>query len=131
MTKPFPGNEHRHAIDAAEACLDRFTARFNAKDAAGMDRQLHFPHVILAGARVTVWHSPGQLAADFFENLAAAGWSHSAYEAREPILVSPEKVHFRVRYSRRARGGAVLSEHENVWIVTMIDGRWGIAVRSY
>ena len=119
------------AIAGAEACLDEFTASFNRQDPAGMDRHLHFPHLILSGPKVTVWESPGQLPADFFEKLTAAGWTHSTYEAREPVLVTSDKVHFRVRYSRRASDGAALSTHENLWIVTRIDGRWGIAVRSY
>ena len=119
------------AIAAAVACLDGFTACFNAKDVAGMDRHLHFPHVILSGAQTTVWAGPGQLPADSFEKLAAAGWASSTYEERQPILVSPGKVHFRVKYARRSSSGAVLSRHEDIWIVTLVDGRWGIAMRSY
>jgi hypothetical protein len=125
------GAPHLGAIAEAEACLDGFTASFNRRDPVKMDQHLHFPHLMLSGAKVTVWQSPGRLPADFFETLMAAGWTHSTYEAREPLLVTPDKIHFRVQYSRRARDGAVLSAHENVWIVTRIDGRWGIAVRSY
>lgn len=130
MSQPDSAGE-ASAVRAAESCLDEFTACFNARDAQGMDRHLHFPHVMLSGPQVTVWRHAGQLAGDFFEKLAASGWARSTYEAREPILATPDKVHFLVRYSRRSADGAALSVHENVWIVTRVDGRWGIAVRSY
>jgi len=118
-------------IRAAEACLDGFTACFNARDRVGMDAHLHFPHVMFSGSRRLVWEKPGQLPDDFFDHLAATGWAKTVYEERQPVLVSPDKVHFLVRYTRQAADGRVLSEHENIWFVTRIEGRWGIALRSY
>lgn len=50
--------DHPGAIAAAIACVEAFTERFNAGDAAGMDALLHFPHVILDGARLIVWKTP-------------------------------------------------------------------------
>jgi hypothetical protein len=125
-------SESTHAlIVAAEACIDAFTAAFNARDAAGMDAHLHFPHVIFYGAQQIIWDKPRQLPEDFFEKLAESGWAKTVYEYKLPILVSPDKVHFRVCYTRRAADGSVLTRHENVWVVTRIADRWGIALRSY
>jgi hypothetical protein len=118
-------------IAAAEACLDGFTACFNARDRAGMDAHLHFPHVMYSGAERLVWEHAGQLPSDFFDKLVATGWVKSVYEDKQPVLVSPDKVHFRVRYTRRTSDDQVLSEQENIWFVTCIGGRWGIALRSY
>lgn len=119
------------AIAQARAVLDRFTAAFNAQDAAAMDRELHFPHTMLAGAQLMTWRSPGQHPPDFFESLRATGWAYTRYEAREVVLASAAKVHFVVTYTRRDRDGQVLSTHCNLWIVTRVDDRWGIALRSY
>ena len=130
--KPTPRDESRaELIAAAEACLDGFTACFNARDTAGMDAHLHFPHVMFSGAEQLVWEQPGQLPATFFDELRETGWARTVYEEKQPILVSPDKVHFRVRYTRRALDGRALTEHENIWFVTRIAGRWGIALRSY
>jgi len=118
-------------IAGAEACLEGFTARFNARDRAGMDAHLHFPHVMFSGAECLVWEGPGQLSEDFFEKLTASGWAKTIYEEKQPVLAGRDKVHFRVRYTRRAMDGRMLSEHENIWFVTRIGGRWGIALRSY
>ena len=123
--------EHRQAIAAAIACVEAFTERFNARDPAGMDGLLHFPHVILDGQRLFVWKSPGQLPADYFDALAARGWRRSTYRDKRAVLSSPTKVHLVVDYSRDGEGGAVLSRHANLWIVTFENGRWGIRQRSY
>jgi hypothetical protein len=129
---PIPrGESAAELIAAAEACLDGFTACFNAGDAAGMDAHLHFPHVMFSGAERLIWEQPGQLPTGFFDELRQTGWAKTVYEEKQPILVSPEKVHFRIRYTRRTLDGRVLTEHENIWFVTRFAGRWGIALRSY
>ena len=56
------------AIDAALAAVDAFTERFNARDPAGMDALLHFPHVIILAERMIVWNAPGALPPDFFND---------------------------------------------------------------
>jgi hypothetical protein len=125
------GESAAELIAGAEACLEGFTACFNARDRAGMDMHLHFPHVMFSGAERLVWERPGQLPDNFFDKLTETGWAKTVYEEKLPVLVSPDKVHFRVRYSRRAIDGRVLTEHENIWFITRIGGRWGIALRSY
>lgn len=117
--------------DAALACLAAFTERFNARDGAGMDAHLHFPHVILAGERLIVWKAPGQLPAGYFDDLAAEGWARSIYHETRVVLAGADKVHVLVDYSRDGENGEVLSRHQNLWIVTFEDGRWGIKARSY
>jgi hypothetical protein len=122
---------HPEAVSAALACLDRFTAAFNACDVAGMDAELHFPHTMLAGAEPLVWRGPGQHPQDLFASLKALGWAATRYEAREPVLAADDKVHVVVTYTRRRADGSILSEHRNLWVVTRLRGRWGIAWRSY
>lgn len=118
-------------LSEAGACLDRFTAAFNRCDTLGMDAELHFPHLMLSGARQLVWEQPGQHPDGFFDGLKAAGWASTQYERKEPVLVSADKVHFVVVYTRRDKNSKILSTHTNLWIATCIDGEWGIAVRSY
>jgi hypothetical protein len=96
-----------------------------------MDAELHFPHTLLSGAQRLVWDSPGQHPPDFFEQLRATGWASTRYESKEAVLASADKVHFVLTYTRRNASDEVLSTHHNLWIVTRLDGRWGIALRSY
>jgi len=117
------------AADEALAVLDRFTAAFNHQDVAGMDATLHFPH-LFPGSPPVIWQHAGSAPADFFPKLVASGWAFSRYTKREVILVSPERVHLLVEYDRCRADGSVLSQQSALWIVTRIDGRWGIQVRS-
>lgn len=129
---------HDQAVDeaamivAAIDCVSAFSACFNARDLAGMDAHLHFPHIILSGEQLVVWDKPGQLPARFFDDLeAATGWHQSIYQRKQAVLVSPRKVHLVVDYTRNRRDGSVISAHQNLWVVTQDDGRWGIKLRSY
>lgn len=125
------GHDADEALAQATACLDRFTDAFNACELAGMDAQLHFPHVMLAGGKLLTWASPGQHPPDLFDALKATGWTCTVYVERHAVLVLPGKVHLRVVYDRMGADGRRLSRHDNLWVVTCVDGRWGIALRSY
>jgi hypothetical protein len=118
-------------VQLADDALERFTRAFNAGDISGMDAELHFPHVMYSGSELLVWQSPGRHPDNFFENLKGTGWSETKYEDKKPALVSKDKVHFVVVYTRRDGHGRVLSTHTNLWVVTKVAGKWGIAIRSY
>lgn len=96
-----------------------------------MDRELHFPHVMFSGPEQLVWQQAGQHPPEFFAGLRESGWHHTRYETKQPVLVSRDKVHFVLVYTRHAADDTVLSVHRNLWVLTRIAGRWGIAVRSY
>lgn len=118
-------------VEEASRCLDQFTAAFNALDLAGMDAQLHFPHVMISGAETLIWDVPGQHPPDFFQRLKSSGWSSTRYESKVPVLSSQNKVHFLVTYTRRSDANEELSRHINLWIVVKLNETWGISLRSY
>lgn len=118
-------------LSSAIACIEAFTERFNARDPAGMDATLHFPHIILADEHLVLWKTPGQLSPTYFDDLAATGWSRSTYHDKQPVLVAPTKVHLLIDYSRDRADGTAISRHANLWIVTREAGRWGVKLRSY
>lgn len=111
--------------------MDRFSAAFEDEDIDGMDVCCHFPHYLLSGSEVICWEEAGQLTEDFFSNLKKMGFKRTVVTKREPILVCENKVHFLYSYYREDLSGKVMSRHDNVWIVTFKDGKWGIQVRSY
>lgn len=130
---PGDGAEDHAAMAAnAVACVEAFSARFNARDLAGMDARLHFPHIILSGEQLVIWEKSGQLPPSFFADLiASTGWDRSVYQHKQAVLVSPRKVHLLVDYTRNRSDGSIITRHRNLWIVTEQDGRWGIKQRSY
>ncbi len=133
LFQPAPDTGDEAALIAASIrCIEAFTERFNARDIAGMDALLHFPHVILSGEKLVVWDGPGQQPASFFTDLHRdTGWVESRYQRKEAVLVSPRKVHLLVEYTRNRADGSVATSHRNLWIVTFEGGRWGIKQRSY
>lgn len=118
-------------VEAAIKCLYRFTEAFNACDAAGMDAELHFPHLLCAGSESITWEAPGQHPENFFQQLKSMGWACTKYDSIKPVLAARDKVHFVVKYRRLQNSGETLSEHENLWIVVNRQEKWGILVRSY
>ena len=121
-----------HVAAKAIECVEAFTDRFNARDLAGMDALLHFPHAILSDEKLVVWDRPGQLSAGFFNDLAdSTGWHQTSYKLKRIIHSSARKAHLLVEYSCDDATGRPITHHQNIWIVTFDHGRWGIKVRSY
>lgn len=118
-------------LTEASACLDRFTAAFNACDPGAMDDELYFPHIMLSGAERLEWSHRRSLPPRFFDDLRATGWRSTRYESKTPVLSRRDKVHYVVCYSRLAGDGSLISTHENLWIVVRVANRWAISLRSY
>ena len=124
-------NDEEKYIEKAFECLDKFGAAFENEDTEGMDNCCHFPHYLLSGNEIICWQNKGQITKDFFESLKEKGFKRTVVTKREPILVCENKVHFYYSYYREDVYGNVMSRHDNIWILTFKDGKWGIQVRSY
>ena len=110
----------RRAGDGARAAMDGFMAAFNARDADAIRITL----VSLSACALPqrnrhrdagpadydnrVWNSDGE----------SADWGRSAWDHVEVIDAGPEKVHFRVRFTRyRADGSAGSAGYRSLYIV--------------
>lgn len=126
-----PNGNVESMIEGALNCMNKFSYYFEREDLVGMDACCQFPHFILSGNQVVCWEKPGQLTPDFFLSLKKQGFLKTVVDYRDVILVSENKVHLKYGYSRIAVDGTVMSKHDNVWILTFLNGVWGIQVRSY
>ena len=116
---------------ACMATLDRFMAALNAHDAAAMDAAMHFPHIRVAGGKITVYEKPGSNPMDLFDKLKKEdNWSHSAWNERRIVQRSDTKAHVALTYTRYRADGSTLGVYESLYILTLKEGRWGIQVRS-
>jgi hypothetical protein len=120
--------------DVQKACnevLDRFMAALNAYDAAGMDRCMHFPHPRIAEGRLVVYDKPGTNPMDLFERLKKSdNWARSGWVKREVVQFNDSKAHVALSYTRFRADGSVIGVYESLYILTKVDGRWGIQMRS-
>lgn len=118
---------------AARLVMDGFMAAFNARDAEAIrTRWFHFPHVRFHSGRVTVMQRP-----EDFHNLVwdrataqSAEWGRSAWDYVDLIDIGPGKAHFRVQFTRYRADGSAIGSYRSLYIVTLLDGRWGIQGRS-
>ena len=116
---------------ACMATLDRFMAALNAYDAAAMDAAMHFPHIRIAGGKVTVYEKPGANPMDLFDKLRKEdNWSRSVWNERKIVQRSESKVHMALTYTRYRADGSTLGVYESLYVLTLKEGRWGIQARS-
>ncbi len=117
---------------AALRVLDEFMAAFNARDVEAWIATLTFPHVRIASGHVAVFADAAAFRDGFeFARFAEqTGWSRSEWGERRVVQAGPEKVHVAVVFTRFRADGSVLARYESLYIVTKLDGRWGVQARS-
>jgi hypothetical protein len=115
---------------AALAALDRFMTALNARDEAALNAALNFPHVRLASGRVTVWNEAGSYRVTDFLARAGDGWHESRWDERTVVHAGPDKVHLAVEFSRWRADGTLIGRYRSIWVVTRVDGKWGVQARS-
>lgn len=104
-------SDNSDAIAAARAAMDGFMDAFNAEDAEAIrTKWFHFPHVRFHSGKVTIIERPK----DYTTNLVWARtgqsteWGRSAWDYIEVIDAGPDKVHFRVQFTRYRSDGTVV-----------------------
>ena len=124
--------EHQESVDAAMAILDDFMRSLNASDEAGVNQSFSFPHVrFTGGGDVKIFPKPGDYHLSYFrERTEADGWHRSDWDRREVIHAGPNKVHLDTLFSRYRADGSVIGIYTSIYIVTCLDGKWGIQARS-
>jgi hypothetical protein len=120
------------AVAGARAALDGFMAAFNREDAEAIrSRWFHFPHVRFHSGKVTMMATP-----EDYHNMVwarrgqSADWARTAWDYQEVIDSGPDKVHFRVQFSRYRADGSAIGSYRSLYIVTLLNGRWAIQARS-
>jgi len=124
-------HDQEEMINGVMNCMDKFAKCFEHEDIEGMDECCHFPHYLISGNEIICWKGQGQLTSKFFEDLKKQGFDKTIVDYIEVILVCENKVHLKYGYSRVAVDGSIMSKHDNIWILTYKNNKWGIQVRSY
>lgn len=111
--------------------LDRFMDALNKHDAAGMDQAMHFPHYRFSGNQVKVYERAGGNPMDLFQTLHAEDdWKYSTWRTRELVQFHDTKAHYALSYTRFRRDESVIGVYESLYVMTRVDGLWGIRMRS-
>jgi hypothetical protein len=123
-------SDHSESIAAAMKCLDDFMVAFNARDLAAWEKTFNFPSVRLASNNLVIIDKPGWHPPDTFTRGALKEWHHSAWERRDIIHASENKIHFGTCFVRYRADGSVLGRFDSIYVVTCEDGHWGVKARS-
>ena len=112
--------------------LDKWQETFSHRDMEAWERTYHFPHyrLGLASGQMRVLSEPGTQDPDSFKRLEATGWHYSKWARRKIIHTSDTKVHVDVRFTRCRKDDTALESFDALYILTKVDGRWGVKMRS-
>lgn len=117
--------------EARQTVLDFFTA-FNAGDAQGTVDTLNHPHLFMTadGGFSVVQTTAGGPRPNFTQMRQRENWHMSTIDALEASVVTPDRVHFEITFTRWHPDGTRYWTVPAVWIVTRSGEDWGIQVRS-
>lgn len=114
-----------------QALLDVYMEEFNKADNVAWSRTLNYPHVRIASGSVRVWESAEKYADAFdFAGLKSIGWHHSEWDAKRILHAGKEKAHVAVRFTRYRADGSKIATFDAMYVVTKVDGHWGVQARS-
>ena len=116
---------------ARQAVLDFFTA-FNSGDVAGTVTTLNHPHLFMtAGGGFSVAQDADDGPRPNFDQMRQReNWHMSTIDALEASVVTRDKVHFELTFTRWHPDGTRYWTVPALWIVTRAEDHWGIQVRS-
>lgn len=116
-------------IAAAQGVLDAFMTAFNARDLKAYEATFNFPHIRFASNTIRTIN-PGDMRPEMFTTGSLADWDHSAWARRDVIHAGADKVHLDTRFTRYRKDGSVIGGFDSMYIVTRLNGHWGVQGRS-
>jgi hypothetical protein len=120
------------ALNTWEAmrALDRYLETWNSQDPTLWATSLHYPHVRPGAGPFEVSRTPAEYAAGVnFEQTRRTGWHHSEWVSREVLQVGPSKVHIAGSWQRFTAEGRPQTSSAITYVVTKVDGQWGVLAR--
>lgn len=113
--------------------LDTFFAALNAGDDKALYQTINLPHVRISGDGVSIYATLDDLERLYlkdFSSRAGPDWHHSVLDSKEVIHTSESKVHVFIQFTRCDKSGGEIASYKSLWIMTCIDGHWGVQARS-
>lgn len=117
---------------AGHAALDRFIETFNSRDADAWAASLSYPHVRvspLAGDGASSTTPADYAAAVSYDAPDAMGWHHSAWDTKEILAVSTDKIHASAQWCRYDVDGRRILPNNVSYVITKVDDGWGVQAR--
>jgi hypothetical protein len=125
-----PAAHPRDAHSEAEArrVIEAYFPLFNRRDAAGLLAVVNFPHIRVTAAGTLVIPSAREWTGD--PTPLEDYWQRTELDALSFVQSDAAKAHALVVFSRFGARGERYASYPTLWIVTRVEGHWGIQVRS-
>lgn len=123
---------NRNAIEQAGiTATSRFIETFNSRDVAQWAASLHFPHVRPSPAPdIKVIDTAAAYIRRFnYDAILRSGWDHSRFDYQHVLQTATNKVHVAGQWSRYDGEGNKILTTPVTYVVTRVDGSWGIQAR--
>jgi hypothetical protein len=114
--------------DEARKVIAAFFPLFSKHDVKGQLRVVNFPHVRVTDAGTTIIPSAKEWTGD--PTPLEGYYHHSELESLTFVQSNSVKAHALVVFSRYKADGTKYVSYPTLWIVTKVNGHWGIQVRS-
>lgn len=120
------------AVSEAREVMVDFMTTFNARDEVAWAETFNYPHIRIAGGQVRIAENIDAIIQemDFDRFAEMTGWHYSAWDSVDVVHASDDKVHFAVEFTRFDEAGQSLQTYQSLYVVTNLDGHWGIQLRS-
>ena len=105
----------------------------NAGDSGALFRSVNFPHIRISGNGVLIYATMDDVERSYlrdFHARAGPDWNHSVLDSTEVIHSSEHKAHVFIQFTRYDEDDSKIATYQSLWIVTCIDGHWGVQARS-
>jgi len=116
--------------EARDAALGYMKA-WNDSDVEETSSHLNYPHLFLVRGNVAEAKGPGDLKPNFNRMQESENWGFSTFDSLKPSIITANKVHLEVVFSRWHPDGMRYRTVPGLWLMTKVDGHWGIQLRSY
>ena len=120
----------KEAVDAAVSWNDD---GFNKRDKHICTSLLNYPHIRLWKNKFSIFKNKQDFLDGFdkqTENLKKEGWDHTVTLEIKVVQSDESKVHLLLHQSRRNSDDVEYHNFHTLWIMTNIEGKWGIQFRS-
>ena len=111
--------------------VDKFITTFNSRDVSVWANSLQFPHVRPSplGPIRAIPDKEAYVEGFSYDPVIASGWDHSEWDYKQFLHKSPNKLHVAGQWSRYDADGNKILSTPITYIVTKLDGNWGIQSR--
>jgi hypothetical protein len=130
---PMMENRRQASEEQALRSLDAFFVALNAGDPKALYENINLPHIRISGEGVAIYATLDDLERSYlrdFSSRAGPDWDHTVLDSKEVIHSSNNKVHVFIQFTRCDKNGGKIATYRSLWIMTCIDGRWGVQARS-